>query len=111
MPHPLPPPAASTRDDDAVELVRAWVAERGLNFSLKLGLYADSETVSEPEAWGVILADMARHIAVGLEQQEGTDSSEALRQIRNAFLNEFRRGEGHMTGGFVEGANGASGSD
>lgn len=59
-------PSAALRDPNAIELARLWIAESGLHCSLKCGLYADQGVVMETTAWGVILADMAGHVADAL---------------------------------------------
>lgn len=50
------PPAAS-RDKASFEVLRVWVAERGQHVSIRSGAWED------PFAWGIVLADLARHIA------------------------------------------------
>ncbi|MCA0356781.1 MAG: DUF5076 domain-containing protein [Proteobacteria bacterium] len=59
-------PPAALRDPNAVELARVWIAEHGLHCSLRCGLYAERDVVMETTAWGIILADMAGHIADAL---------------------------------------------
>ncbi|OYX05851.1 MAG: DUF5076 domain-containing protein [Caulobacter vibrioides] len=62
-------PSAALRDANAVELARVWIAERGLHCSLKCGLYADQGVVMETTAWGIVLADMAGHVADALSAE------------------------------------------
>jgi hypothetical protein len=52
----LDPPPAATRDKASFELLRVWVAEQGQHVSLRSGAWED------PFAWGIVLADLARHI-------------------------------------------------
>ena len=52
----LAPPPAVSRDKAAFELLRVWVAEQGQHVSLRSGAWED------PFAWGIVLADLARHI-------------------------------------------------
>lgn len=52
----LDPPPAATRDKAAFELLRVWVAEQGQHVSLRSGAWED------PFAWGIVLADLARHV-------------------------------------------------
>jgi len=52
----LDPPPAATKDKVAFELLRVWVAEQGQHVSLRSGAWED------PFAWGIVLADLARHI-------------------------------------------------
>ena len=52
----LEPPPASSRDTASFELLRVWIAEQGQHVSLRSGVWED------PFAWGIVLADLARHI-------------------------------------------------
>ncbi len=52
----LEPPPAASRDKASFELLRVWVAEQGQHVSLRAGAWED------PFAWGIVLADLARHI-------------------------------------------------
>lgn len=52
----LDPPPAAARDRAAFELLRVWVAGQGQHVSLRAGAWED------PFAWGIVLADLARHI-------------------------------------------------
>lgn len=52
----LDPPPAASRDTASFELLRVWVAEQGQHVSLCSGAWED------PFAWGMVLADLARHI-------------------------------------------------
>jgi hypothetical protein len=52
----LDPPPAAARDAAAFELLRVWIAEQGQHVSLRSGVWED------PFAWGIVLADLARHI-------------------------------------------------
>ena len=52
----LDPPPAASRDKASFELLRVWVAEQGQHVSLRSGAWED------PFAWGIVLADLARHI-------------------------------------------------
>lgn len=52
----LEPPPAAKRDSASFELLRVWVAEQGQHVSLRSGVWEDAF------AWGIVLADLARHI-------------------------------------------------
>jgi len=94
-------PPAAQRDADSLELMRAWVAEKGLHCSLKIGVYED-QGIPEALAWGTILADAARHIANALTSSNGKDTNETLREIRRHFEAELDSPTSEMRGGFVE---------
>jgi hypothetical protein len=69
----LEPPPAANRDTASFELLRVWVAGQGQHVSLRSGVWED------PFAWGIVLADLARHIALA--------ESLARKEIdREAFL-------------------------
>lgn len=81
------PPAAET-DDNAVEMVRGWIAEGGLHCVLNVGHWHKSSVVDEPRAWGIMLADIARHIANALQDVTGLDRRESLRLVAQSFNSE-----------------------
>lgn len=81
-------PVAALRDEHSVEMLRAWIAERGLHCSIKVGMYRDSTNIREEDAWGMLLADVARHVSNALESNYGTDPRDALDKICESFLSE-----------------------
>jgi hypothetical protein len=75
----LDPPPAASRDKASFELLRVWVAEQGQHVSLRAGTWED------PFAWGIVLADLARHI-VNAEALNNSDLDE------EAFLTRMIEG-------------------
>jgi hypothetical protein len=71
----LVPDAAKT-DPNSFELLRVWVANKGQHVSLRSGVWKD------PAAWGIMLADLARHVANSYEQDAGLDQLKALQRIK-----------------------------
>jgi hypothetical protein len=63
--------------------VRAWLVGEALECSVRAGVFED------PALWGAVLADLARYVAAGLQQDEGKDPAETLRLIREAFEQEL----------------------
>jgi hypothetical protein len=96
----LPIPEAAIDDGTSVEMMRAWIAKKGLHVSLNIGVY-EGKGMSEAKAWGIILADAARHIADALAQGHGANSSDALHAIREHFDDELSDPTSPTTGGFV----------
>jgi Domain of unknown function (DUF5076) len=84
-------------DAQSVELLRAWVVGQELHCSLDAGAFRDADT------WGVVLADLARHVARALKEQEGQDEAATLLAVRAAFEAELLS----PGGGPEEGADGA----
>jgi hypothetical protein len=75
----LDPPPAAARDAASFELLRVWIAEQGQHVSLRSGVWEDAF------AWGIVLADLARHIV----------HAESLAQKNfdgEAFLNRMLEG-------------------
>jgi Domain of unknown function (DUF5076) len=97
-----PIPEAAMRDVDAVEMLRVWIAEEKLQCSLKIGMYHETEGVSEQHAWGVILADVARHVASALATGYGLDKDESLKKIRDSFAKELGAPTSTAEGAFVQ---------
>ena len=81
----LPMPPAALRDGHAVELARVWIAEQGLHCSLKFGLYADDGLARETIAWGIILADLAGHVADALRAEGMGAKADLLEAIMAGF--------------------------
>ncbi len=72
-------PAAARRDANSIEVLRVWIAGEGLHVSLLAGAWED------PETWGILLADLARHIANAYEQEMLLDPAETLSRVRALF--------------------------
>ena len=72
-------PPAAYKDPGSVEVLRVWVANEGQHVTIRTGLWED------PEAWGIILADLARHVVNAYEQERSVDPAGALAHIRAMF--------------------------
>jgi hypothetical protein len=75
----LPIPDAAKHDPKSFELLRVWIAEEGQHVSLRCGVWDD------PAAWGLLLADLARHIVNTYEQTVTLDRPQILQRIKEAF--------------------------
>ena len=73
----IPPAAAS--DPKAFELVRAWVAQGDLHVSMQMGGWDD------PTAWGVVLADLVRHVARFYAEQKQLHPEQSIARMRDAM--------------------------
>ena|SRR5918911_61936 len=93
---PVPPGVAG--DDEAREMLRAWIAHQGLHCSLNLGVWGDDEATG----WGVLLSDVARHVARAMHEQNGTDADDVLNHIRDIFNAELDEPTSEGSGGFVQ---------
>jgi hypothetical protein len=79
----LPIPPIAKADPNAVEVVRVWVAKGGQHVSLNPFVWND------PEVWGMVLADLAGHLANAYEQEMGLDREETLRKITRLLVAEL----------------------
>ena len=81
----LPIPPTARDDKKSQELVRAWTANGGLHCSLNVDCWGDSEGT----VWGILLSDVARHVADALHGAKGWDKSETMEEIRRVFNAEL----------------------
>ena len=81
-------------DPNATEVLRAWVAGGGLVCSLRPTAWQDAS------AWGVVLADVARHIANAVRDLGGDEPSVTVAKIRQLFNAELAGPTDEPTGYF-----------
>jgi hypothetical protein len=81
---PVPPDAAV--GEGSFEVLRAWLGLGTLHCSLR------PEIWPEPENWGVLLADVARYVALALEERVGAPRETTLRTICDAFEGDIADG-------------------
>jgi hypothetical protein len=80
---PVPPQAQSDRG--AVEIARIWAASGQMEVALRPDLWDD------PGTWGIMLVDLARHVANAYRQIKGHDVDITLAAIREIFEAEWNR--------------------
>ena len=73
---PIPPDAMGR--DDAVEVLRAFVIDGGLSISFM-------RAFDEPDMWGMLLVDIARHAARVFEKEGVCSAEEAMARMRAMF--------------------------
>jgi Domain of unknown function (DUF5076) len=77
-------PPAAQRDKASFEVMRVWIAEQGQHVSIQSGAWDD------PFAWGIVLADLARHIALAHQMQSTKIDPEAfLERLLEGFQAEI----------------------
>lgn len=99
---PLVVPPAAQRDDNAIQMLSAWIAENGLHCTLNIGMW-EAEGRDEARAWGVLLADVVRHIASALRAERGTASDMIADSVVEALLEELGSPTSAAEGGFSPG--------
>lgn len=79
----LPIPPAALEDVHSIELIRVWAAAGNQHLSMATGLWDD------PAAWGIMLVDLARHLARASKQTHGLDFDSTLARIRSGIDAEW----------------------
>ena len=77
----VPPEAKG--DPKAIEIARIWAADGKQEVALRWDLWKD------PAAWGLMLVDLAKHVANAYEQTKGRDRAEVLARIKSGFDAEW----------------------
>jgi hypothetical protein len=78
----LPIPEVVNDSADALEMARIWIVDGNQIVTLSPRLWTD------PGAWGLMLVDLANHVAKAYEAR-GLNRSEALAAIQNAMHAEW----------------------
>lgn len=79
---PLPPDVAGR--DDAIEILRTFVVDGGLSIAF-------TRAFEEPDMWGLLLVDVARHAARAYARESAYTEEEALTRILEMFEAEIAR--------------------
>jgi Domain of unknown function (DUF5076) len=79
---PLPPDVVGRAD--ATEVLRAFVVDGGLSIAFQ-------RAFEEPEMWGLLLVDIARHAARAYARESDYSEEEALERILEMFEAEIDR--------------------
>ena len=74
------PPAVM--EQGGVEVLRAVIVDGGLHVSLR-------RAFDDPEAWGMLIADVARHIARIYATEKNMSEDETLARVRAIFEAEM----------------------
>jgi hypothetical protein len=88
----LPPEVEADRK--AREVLRAWVANGGLVCALR------PETWPDMIGWGIVLADVTRHIANAARDLKGDDPAATIEKIREVYNRELADPTADCTGSF-----------
>ena len=77
---PIPPDALT--NESAVEVLRAFVVDGGLSISFV-------RAFDDPQMWGMVLVDIARHAARAYQKEGAMSEAEALASIVDMFTAEL----------------------
>ncbi|MBI4548825.1 MAG: DUF5076 domain-containing protein [Ignavibacteriae bacterium] len=72
-------PNAALQDINSIEILRVWIAHQQQHVSVMTGIWDD------PFAWGMMLSDLAKHVANAYQQQDDRDFEETLVRIKSGF--------------------------
>ena len=79
---PLPPDVIGR--DDATEVLRAFVVDGGLSIAF-------TRAFEDPDMWGLLMVDIARHAARAYGRESAYTEDEALMRIVDMFEAEIAR--------------------
>jgi len=79
---PLPPDVIGR--EDATEVLRAFVIDGGLSIAFQ-------RAFEEPDMWGLLLVDIARHAARAFARESEYSEEDALERIVEMFEAEIAR--------------------
>src|SRR3954464_1410195 len=79
---PLPPDVMDR--EDAIEILRAFVLDGGLSIAF-------ARAFEEPDMWGLLLVDVARHASRAYARESAYTEEEALARILEMFEAEIAR--------------------
>ena len=83
MPTELNLPPAASLDANSTEIIRVWLANDNQHVVLASGVWED------PASWGLMLADLARHVANMYQRDFGADGSAILQRVLDGFWAEI----------------------
>jgi len=76
-------PEVAIQNEASLEVARIWIAEECQHVNVRIAIWED------PRAWGILLADFARHVSSAYAQQDGADHEKILIAIRDQFADEL----------------------
>jgi hypothetical protein len=90
----IPPEVRS--DPKACELVRVWAAHGKQHVSMSPAAW------EEPATWGIVLVDLARHVANFYCQERGINRDKVLSLIKELFEAEWNNPTSEVVGGPIQ---------
>ena len=90
-------PDESALPENAVELLRAWMHDGNLHCQLNLGPADEDAAI----LFGILLSDVARHVAEALHRTQEIPVAETLNKLRQHFNAELSAPTADTKGGFV----------
>jgi hypothetical protein len=91
----MTPPPAAIDDPKSFEIARLWVASDAQHVALRTDVWPD------PAAWGIVLADLARHVALAYHRRDEHDVDDALERVLAGFHAELESSTDSPDGGIA----------
>jgi hypothetical protein len=91
----LPIPPATETYPKALELIRVWGAHGRQHVSLATDLWDD------PAVWGIVLVDLAKHLALAYHLSSGKHSAGVLKRIKEGFDAEWNTATDEPSGNLL----------
>jgi hypothetical protein len=79
----LAAPPAALEDAMSFEIARVWVAKGAQQLRLRTDVWPD------PAAWGIVLAELARHVALAYHEREDHAIEDVLERVLAGFQGEL----------------------
>jgi hypothetical protein len=95
-------PPAAQRDENAIQMLSAWIAENGLHCTMNVGVWS-ADGHDEPASWGILLADVIRHVANAIESKHGAEAASSVERIVESLLAEIDNPSSEVKGDFQPG--------
>jgi len=83
IPPSLPIPQQVINSEKSLEMARIWIADESQVVVLSPHLWDD------PAAWGLMLVDLAKHVAAAYAAQRNENEQKVLVRIKEAFDAEW----------------------
>jgi Domain of unknown function (DUF5076) len=95
-------PPAAQRDEKSIQMLSAWIAEKGLHCTLNIGFF-DGKGRDEAGSWGILLADLVRHIGNAWQDERGIRAEATVAAILQVLEAELESPTSEVPGGFHPG--------
>src|SRR3569623_1647628 len=76
-------PVAAVEDAMSFEIARVWLANGAQHVRLRADVWPD------PAAWGIVLAELARHVALAYHEREDHAIEDVLERVLAGFQSEL----------------------
>jgi hypothetical protein len=101
---PLVIPPAAIRDPNAVQMLSAWIAEKGQHCTINIGHW-EGRGHDEVSSWGIFIADTIRHIANAMRDEYGKAVPDTIAGVLKSLHTELHDPTSDVRGEFSHGGS------